>query len=49
MKEKNVKVLVRLCDVSYDDDLIKKAGIEVKVSFYKSRLSYDALCLHKIR
>jgi len=30
MKEKNVKVLVRLCDVSYDDNLIKKAGIEVK-------------------
>ena len=32
MKENNVKVLVRLTEVSYDDELIRKAGIEVKVS-----------------
>jgi hypothetical protein len=33
MKEKNVKVLVRLADCQYDEDLIREAGIEVKVSF----------------
>lgn len=32
MKEHNVKVLVRLCDRTYDDELIKAAGIEVRVS-----------------
>ena len=34
MKEHKVKVLVRLCDKSYDDKLIKEAGIEVRVSPY---------------
>jgi hypothetical protein len=32
MKGYNVKAMVRLCDKTYDDELIKDAGIEVLVS-----------------
>ena len=41
-----MKVLVRLCDKTYDEEMIKEAGIEVKVSesfIYASRNSTEGL------
>jgi hypothetical protein len=43
MKDHNVKILVRLCDQTYDEELIKQAGIEVMVSFFGKFCSVTAL------